>query len=367
MQPSRPLPAGILVTCWEASVSNMAMNTSSFRYQIALTAAALCFLLIGIRGLGATGGEASGPTFSQTDAKENSGWKFIAYGDTRFTDPSNVVAVNPKVRRWLVQKIADENPDAILLSGDLPYTGSDANDYAVFREETKVWRDRQIHFYPALGNHELKGGDTLGLANWWGTFPELNGRRWYSVAYRNAYFIFLDTDAPLTNGSEQRGWFDNQIAHLPTATRFVFVVQHHPPIADLPMDPGHTPQASEVEFARHLEMQAATLPARFIVVAGHIHNYERFTEHGVDFLISGGGGARPHPVPRGSEDFYKDSSFPNYHYVKFAFDGKSVSASMVRLVDPDADKPSWETKDSFAVVPRNAKTVAARRASEFIR
>lgn len=133
------------------------------------------------------------------------------------------------------------------------------------------------------------------------------------------------------------------------------------------MDPGHTPQASEVEFARHLEMQAGTLPVRFIVVAGHIHNYERFTEHGVDFLISGGGGARPHPVPRGSEDFYKDSSFPNYHYVKFAFDGKSVSASMVRLVDPDADKPSWETKDSFAVVPRNAKTVAARRASEFIR
>ena len=342
-----------------ALVYDMATDTSRFRSQIAFTVVALCFALIGIDGGGATSGGSSGPTFSQVDQKENSGWKVIAYGDTRFTDPSNVVAVSPKVRRWLVQKIADENPDAILLSGDLPYTGADANDYTVFRDETKVWRDNQIHFYPALGNHELKGGDTLGLANWWKAFPELNGRRWYSVAYRNAYFILLDTDAPLINGSEQRNWFDQQIAHLPAETRFVFVVQHHPPIADLPMDPGHTPQANEIEFAHHLEVQAATLPVHFIVVAGHIHNYERFTERGVDFLISGGGGARPHPVPRGPEDFYKDSSFPNYHYVKFAFDGKVVRASMIRLADSEADKSRWETKDSFTVAPQISSTVVA--------
>ncbi|HWC18715.1 MAG TPA: metallophosphoesterase [Terriglobales bacterium] len=275
----------------------------------------------------------------------------ISYGDTRFTDPSNVIAVNPKVRRWLVQRIADEGPDAILLSGDLPYTGSDPNDYTVFLSETKSWRDRQIHFYPALGNHELKGGENAGLSNWWRVFPELNRRRWYSVAFRNAYFICIDTDALLGAGSEQRAWFDQQLTHLPAETRFVFVVQHHPPIADLPMDPGHTPQANEIEFSHHLEEQAANLPVRFVVIAGHIHNYERFEEKDIDFLVSGGGGAKPHPVPRGSGDFYKDLSFPNYHYVKFAFDGKRISASMIRLVDPEADKPKWEEKDRFVIEP----------------
>jgi hypothetical protein len=235
------------------------------------------------------------------------------------------------------------------VSGDLPYTGSDAHDYAVFRDETKTWRDRHIALYPALGNHELKGGDDLGLANWWKTFPELNGRRWYSVAYRNAYFICLDTDAPLSDGSEQRNWFDEQLAHLPAGIQFVFVVQHHPPIADLPMDLGHTPQPNEIGFAHHLQEKARNLPVRFIVVAGHIHNYERFKEQGVDFLISGGGGAKPHPVIRGPEDLYRESAFPNYHYVKFVFDGKRITASMVRVANPLAENAQWEIKDSFTV------------------
>lgn len=293
-----------------------------------------------------------GPTFSQADSSARSRWTIVAYGDTRFTDPNNVVAVNPKVRRWLVHKIDEEHPDAILLSGDLPYTGSDANDYAVFREESKVWRDHNLHFYPALGNHELKGGEGVGLSNWWKAFPELNGKRWYSVSFRNAYLICLDTDAALGQGSAQRSWFDEQITNLPAQTEYVFVVQHHPAIADLPMDPGHTPQTNEVDFARHLENAAARLPVRFIVVAGHIHNYERFQERGITFLVSGGGGAKPHPVPRGPEDLYTNQAFPNYHYIRFVFDGNKVQGSMIRIGDPLTNEPSWEMKDRFDVQRR---------------
>ncbi|MBV9437108.1 MAG: metallophosphoesterase [Acidobacteria bacterium] len=292
------------------------------------------------------------PTFSQIDDEPHSGWTVVAYGDTRFTDPANVIAVNPQVRRWLVQKIADEKPDVLLLSGDLPYTGSDAHDYAVFREETRIWRDHHIHLYPALGNHELKGGEDLGLANWWATFPQLSGKRWYSVSFRSAFFICLDSNASLTEGSEQRRWFDQQIASLPADTQFVFVVQHHPPIADLPMDPGHTPQENEIAFAHHLEEKARNLRAQFIVIAGHIHNYERFKEQGVDFLISGGGGAKPHLVIRGPDDRYQQSTFPNYHYVKFVFDGKHLRASMVRVANPLAEESQWETRDNFVIEAR---------------
>ena len=317
---------------------------------------AMCCALLQVPLQGAFGSDANGPTFSTTHQSSSSTWSVIAYGDTRFTDPSNVTAVNPKVRRWLVQKIADEAPDAILLSGDLPYTGSDPGDYAVFRDETKSWRDRQIHFYPALGNHELKGGEDLGLSNWWKSFPELKGRRWYSVAFRNAYFICLDTDVSLDEGSEQRTWFDKQISRLPAEMQFVFIVQHHPPLADLPMDPGHTPKPNEVGFARHLEEESAHLPVHFVVIAGHIHNYERFQQRGIDFLISGGGGANPHPVPRGNEDFYKDPGLPNYHFLKFEFDGIRIRASMIRLLNPDAAKPEWEIKDRFVIEPVSPKS-----------
>lgn len=299
------------------------------------------------------------PTFTVPSSEVPQHWTIIVYGDTRFTDPSNVKAANPKARRSLVAKIAQEKPDALLISGDLPYQGSDPGDYNVFRDETKAWRDQRIRMFPALGNHELKGGEKAGLQNWWNAFPTLKGRRWYSVAFRNAYFVLLDSDTSLADGSEQRKWFAEQIAHLPSGTEFVWVVFHHPPLADGGMNADHTPKPNEVDFAQFVEQQAKQLPAHFIVVTGHIHNYERFSEQGVDYLIAGGGGASPHPVTREAKDLYQDTAFPNFHYVKFTFDGKQLTATMVRLSEPDADAPRWEAKDNFSITPK-ASTSAAK-------
>jgi len=301
---------------------------------------------------------AQAPTFTVPSSEVPQHWTVIVYGDTRFTDPANVKAANPKARRWLVAKIAEEKPDAVLISGDLPYRGSNAADYDIFRNETKAWRDQRIHLFPALGNHELKDGEEAGLQNWWNAFPTLKGHRWYSVVFRNSYFILLDSDTALTDGSEQRKWFAEQIAHLPPGTEFVWVVFHHPPLADGGMNADHTPKRNEVDFAHFVEQQAKQLPAHFVVVTGHIHNYERFNEEGVDYLICGGGGASPHPVTREAKDLYQDTAFPNFHYVKFTFDGKQLNATMVRLADPEAETPRWEAKDSFSINAKSSTSAA---------
>jgi 3',5'-cyclic AMP phosphodiesterase CpdA len=303
---------------------------------------------------------AQAPTFTVPSSEIPHHWTIIVYGDTRFTDPANVKAANPKARRSLVAKIAQEKPDAVLVSGDLPYKGSDPADYDVFRAETRAWSDQHIRLFPALGNHEFKDDEQAGLRNWWNAFPALKGRRWYSVGFRNAYFLLLDSDSSLTDGSEQRRWFAEQIAHLPSGTEFVWVVFHHPPLADGGMNADHTPKPNEVDFAHFLEQQAKQLPTHFIVVTGHIHNYERFSEQGVDYLIAGGGGASPHPVTREPRDLYQDTAFPNFHYVKFTFDGRQLTATMVRLADPEADAPRWEAKDSFSIAP-SATASAAKR------
>ena len=39
---------------------------------------------------------------------EGPAFRFVAYGDTRFTDPGNARASNPEVRRELVRAIAEE-------------------------------------------------------------------------------------------------------------------------------------------------------------------------------------------------------------------------------------------------------------------
>jgi hypothetical protein len=77
----------------------------------------------------------------------------------RFTDPTNERVTNPKVRRWLVDRIAAEHPDAVLLSRDVPYDGSVLNDYTVFHTGTKPWRDAQLRVYPKMGSYTWFPGE----------------------------------------------------------------------------------------------------------------------------------------------------------------------------------------------------------------
>ena len=296
---------------------------------------------------------ASGPTFRVEDKKLHKKWSLIAYGDMRFTDPANLNVTNPKVRRWLVNQIAKEYPDALLLSGDVPYDGSVENDYEIYYAETESWRRKKLRIYPAMGNHELHENELREPRNWWHAFPDLNGRRWYSVQFGDTYIITLDSNLSLIKGSRQHTWLVDQLTHLPESTSYVLISLHHPPVADPLADShSHDVRPNEHSLAVLLEEQATSSRAAFIVVAGHIHNYERFLQRGVTYIVSGGGGAKPHPVARSAADLYQSADFPNYHYLKFARNGHGLSAVMIRLRNPEGSDPSWEIRDTFSVTPR---------------
>ena len=98
-------------------------------------------------------------------------FRFIVYGDTRFTDPADSKAASPPVRRALVQAIAEADPAFISIGGDIAYNGDDTNDWKVWDSETEVWRQRRITVYPALGNHDLHGNRAIALANYFQRFP----------------------------------------------------------------------------------------------------------------------------------------------------------------------------------------------------
>jgi 3',5'-cyclic AMP phosphodiesterase CpdA len=302
-----------------------------------------------------------GPTFTVPASEIPKHWTVIGYGDTRFTDPTDTKDTNPIVRRWLVNQIAAEHPDALLISGDLPLKGAVSNDYAVFKTETEIWRTSHLRVYPALGNHELNGGEALGLGNWWAAFPELNQRRWYSVSFGNAWFLNIDSNAPLTAGSAQQAWIADQLKALPQAVQFVFITMHHPVVGDDGVGNSHNVRPNEAALGQFLSSVAPTLKARITVLCGHVHNYERFQKDGVTYLVAGGGAAKPYKVDRNAQDLFKGTDEVNYHYITFRFDGKTVHAEMHRLANPDgagpdtakADtaKPGWEVKDSFEIVP----------------
>ena len=280
--------------------------------------------------------------------------RIVAYGDMRFTDPAETEATNPKVRRWLVERIAVEKPDAVLLSGDLPWHGGDAGDYAVYSSETPAWRDAHLRLYPALGNHELSGGlNEQCLANWWRAFPQLQGLRYYSVLFgKSILLLSLDSNSDLTPHSQQITWLSKQLAGAPRSVHLVLLNLHHPPVVDVQAngDDSHNGRPNEAALAAFLAASPLRSRVRFVVIGGHIHNYERFYRDGIVYIVSGGGGAKPRPVERGPADLYQDPDFPNYHYVRLTVSGNRLDGAMIRVADPAAPAPGWQEKDYFSAV-----------------
>lgn len=284
----------------------------------------------------------------------------IAYGDTRFTDPTNVTATSPRARAALIARIADERPDAVVVSGDLPWHGGVADDYARFRSETEVWRTKRIRIVPALGNHEFSQCEPQAcLDNWWGAFPELAGKRWHGTDVgQHVRVVALDSMSELTAGSVQRLWLEHEMATLPAAIDFVIMSLHHPPVADIQtrLNVDHNPRPNELALAEYLKAAAAATHARIVVIAGHIHNYERFAQDGVLYMVSGGGGAVPYYVDRTPPDLYTQIDFPNYHYVKLTIRDGKLKGEMYRLDEAAAPTPHFTVKDTFEASARPAGT-----------
>ena len=277
----------------------------------------------------------------------------IAYGDMRFTDPSNVTATNPAARTALVERIAEEKPDAVLLSGDVPWHGGTVGDYEQYRKETASWRAKGLRVFPAIGNHEFSQCEpAVCIEHWWTAFPELRGKRWYSADVSPAVrIVALDTMSPLLPDSEQRAWLEKELKTLPASVHFVLFTLHHPPVGDVQTRIliSHNPRPNEIALAAYLKDAALASSARFVVIAGHVHNYERHLQDGVVYLVSGGGGAQPYEIDRTPDDLYKGSEFPNFHYVKLTIDGNRLKGEMFRLDEPTAPVRHFTLKDTFEV------------------
>lgn len=288
--------------------------------------------------------DSSKPTFKIPENSLRKPVTLIAYGDMRFTNPKEIKASNPKVRVDLVRQIAKLDPDVLFLSGDVPWHGGVVADYAAYKQETLPWREEHLRVFPALGNHEFENAQiTQCLQNWWHAFPKLNRRRWYSVQVgTRIYAIALDSNDSLKPGSRQIEWLKSQLDSLPRGIEFVLIVMHHPPVAD--PDTG-VPRPNEIALRNYLQVAAKSVNAKILVIAAHVHNYERFYQNGVMYVVSGGGGAEPDHVTRTPNDLYKGPTFPNYDYLRFRLRGATLHATMYRL----SAQGKFQRKDSFAL------------------
>jgi hypothetical protein len=145
-----------------------------------------------------------------------------------------------------------------------------------------------------------------------------------------------------------------QLAGMAPTVDFVLINLHHPPVADIQqhIEVDHNPRPNEIALRDFLSQTAPSFHASIVVVAGHIHNYERAQVDGVTYLVSGGGGAHPYFVERTKPDLYTDPNFPIFHYVKFVLDGKELKATMYKAEDPTATEITWQEKDHFTIAKK---------------
>src|SRR6202035_1896756 len=136
--------------------------------------------------------------------KVNVPFRFVAYGDTRFHDPTDTEAANPPVRVTLVHAIAEVNPAFVCFTGDIVYNGYDVNDWKTWDSETSIWRDKNIPIFPALGNHDLHGDEKIALGNYFQRFPALKNSRYYSVMAANTLTLVLDSSLDEAGGPQDQ-------------------------------------------------------------------------------------------------------------------------------------------------------------------
>lgn len=283
---------------------------------------------------------------------------FVAYGDTRFHDPKDTDAANPAVRVALVKAIAEADPAFICFTGDVVYNGDDPNDWKVWDSETAIWREKNIPVYPALGNHDVRGNEKTALDNYFQHFPELKDSRYYSVGAANTLILALDSSLDETSGP-QGEWLTAKLNNIPSDVDFVFIMLHHPPYtssSDKMFGGGHSARTPEKKLAEMLEARQANTRARFVVFAGHVHNYERHEHGGVTYLVSGGGGAHPYLIERKPDDLFQGKGV-NYHYLMVDVDRGSVKITMHRI-DMTSGTPVWTEPDSVTISVAAAKATA---------
>ncbi len=285
-------------------------------------------------------------------------FQFSALADTRFSDSERSPEASfPHIRQALLRRIAEEKHDFVVIAGDIVHKGASEYDWRNFDLERKIVGGAGVRIFPALGNHDVEGGPVeVALGNYFARFPELGGRRWYSVRYGPVLLLMLDSMSRMDVGTPQGDWLRTRLDQVPADADYLVLVLHHPSYTRSTerflgyFGGGHKARLQEQRLARLLEERSKTLRAHVIQVAGHVHNYERYLVNGVNYVVTGGGGSPAHLVDRHPQDFYNQEG-ATFQLCRFTVDRDQLKFEMLR-VQVLEDRTLWSVQDSFVLKPK---------------
>ena len=202
-------------------------------------------------------------------------FQFVVYGDTR---------TRHDVHRRVIDAILKNGiPDFVLQSGDLVENGNDSSLWPIFFDIEKDLL-RQTVFYPVMGNHERNSHDFYDFFQAAAPYSSFN--------WGNAHFMLINSDianaavgkvAKDAFWAEQTKWLEEDLKANQTA-EFRVLVAHHPPFSAVSNRQGSNPEMRAL--LPMLEKYHVSLG-----LFGHDHNYQRNLKNGIQYVVTGGGGA----------------------------------------------------------------------------
>jgi predicted MPP superfamily phosphohydrolase len=227
----------------------------------------------------------------------------VEAGDDRTADFSFHTAPGPKdalriavygdvrgghaTHRNLVEAMRGESPDMIIATGDIVLRGHDEGDWQRF---FNVLGDilPVIPYYVAIGNHDIgRTGDELRTADQVFATPAPPANRpaatyWYSYDVANVHLVFLDSNS--YERREQRDWFEQDLADArKRKVRAIIVACHDGPYSRGSHRGNSVAQRDYVPLLTKYKVD--------LILSGHDHTYQRGNIGGLEWIVSGGGGA----------------------------------------------------------------------------
>lgn len=226
---------------------------------------------------------------AKPDSMEN--LSFLVLGDSGVNTD-----VQRRVRDEMVSSHNRDEADFLIHVGDVHQ--GDGSDYDPIYFD--IYREllSQMNFYLSIGNHDTYTDNAGPYLD--DFFYPTNNRdsteRYYSYRWANAFFINIDSNLDMSEGSAQYIFIEEALkSERQLTAEWTFAYFHHPPYCEFwPEWDGHDVVRSDLMplFEKYnVDM----------VFNGHTHAYESGELNGVRYIISGGGGGALDPFGRDVE------------------------------------------------------------------
>lgn len=254
---------------------------------------------------------------------------------------------NKGIRKIVLEKVTEENPDFLILLGDMVFNGSSADEWKRFNDDAFFLRKAELKIFPVRGNHEYFGNNSDAVKNFEAQFPFLNGRSWYAIRTDNTAFILLNSnfnELSEQEKSEQQIWYKKTLEQFNEDSTIsgVIVCAHHPPFTN------STVVESDENVKKYFVVGFEKYAKCKMFFSGHCHSYEHFKIEGKDYVVSGGGGGPRQELDTTDSKKYNDQFYGSkirpFNFCKLYLSGSGIKAE-VWFYDPAND--SWETGDTF--------------------